>query len=107
MSYMNTPFMAIFGGTKETVVKLIISWYHNGKFYFDKLVEISSDLIYKLTGLSNQGNPVPIGIKDGLVEQLEGTPSGKNSKGLMISQIQARTVQIASKIIATGLTPIG
>ena len=68
MSYMNTPFMASFGRTKETVVKFIISWYHNGKFYFDKLVEISSEVIYKLTGLSNQGKPVPIGIKEGLVE---------------------------------------
>ena len=42
-----------------------------------------------------------------MVEQLTGTPSGKNSKGLMISQIQARTPQIVAKIIAIGLTPTG
>ena len=53
MSYMNTPFMASFGGTKETTVKFIISWYHNGKFYFDQPIEISGEVIYKLTGLSN------------------------------------------------------
>ena len=68
MSYMNTPFMARFDRTKETAVKFIISRYHNGKFYFDKPVEIFSEIIYKLTELSNQGDPVPIGIKYGLVE---------------------------------------
>ena len=52
MSYMNTPFMEIFGGTKEIAVKFIISQYHNGKFYFERLVEISGEVIYKLTGLS-------------------------------------------------------
>ena len=107
MNYMNTPLMVSFGGTKETTVKLIISRYHSGKFYFDRLVEISSEVIYKLTGLSNQGDPVPISIKEGLVEQLMGTPSGKNSKGIMISQTQARKPQIVAKIIATGLTPTG
>ena len=68
MSYMNTSFMASFGGTKETTVKFIISRYHNGKFYFDRPVEISSEVIYKLTGLSNRGDLVPTGIKEGLVE---------------------------------------
>ena len=89
MNYMNTPFMASFGGMKETTVKFIIGRYHNGKFYFDKLVEISGEVIYRLTGLSNQGDPVPISIKEGLVERLTGTSSGKNSKGIMIRQIQA------------------
>ena len=70
-------------------------------------VEISSEVIYKLTGLSNQGDPVPVDIKEWVVERLTGTPSRKNSKGLMISQIQARTPQIVAKIIATGLTPTG
>ena len=63
------------------------------------------EVINKLTGLSNQGDPVPIGIKEGIVERLTRTPIGKNSKGLMISQIQARTLQIMAKIIATRLTP--
>ena len=36
MSYMNTPFMASFGGTKEMTMKFIIIRYHNGKFYFDR-----------------------------------------------------------------------
>ena len=61
MNYMNTPFMEIFGGTKETVVKFIISQYHNGRFYFDGPIGISSEVIYKLTGLSNQGDLVAIG----------------------------------------------
>ena len=60
-----------------------------------------------MTGLSNQSDLVPVGIKEGLVEQLTGTPSGKNSKWIIISQIQAWTPQIVAKIIATGLTPIG
>ena len=68
MSYMNTLFMESFGGMKETTVKSIISRYHNGKFYFYRPVEISGEVIYKLIGLSNQGDPVPIGIKEGLVE---------------------------------------
>ena len=105
MNYMNTLFMASFGGRKETTVKFIISRYHNDRFYFDKLVEISGEVIYKLTGLSNQGDPVLVGIKEGLVEQLTESPSNKNSKALMISQIQARTQQIVAKIIAIELTP--
>ena len=50
---------------------------------------------------------MPVSIKEGLVEELTESPSGKNSKGLMISQIQARTPQIVAKIIATALTPTG
>ena len=99
--------MASFGGTKETAVKFIIRRYHNDRFYFDGPVNISDEVIYKLTGLSNQGEPVLVSIKEGLVEELTGSASGKNSKGLMISQIQAQTPQIMAKIIATGLTPTG
>ena len=55
--------MASFGGTKETTVKFIISRYHNGQFYFDHLVDISREGISKLISLSNEGNPIPIGIK--------------------------------------------
>ena len=82
--------MASFGGTKETTVKFIISLYHNGQFYFDQLVDISREVISKLTGLSNEGNPIPVGIKEGLVEELTGSSLGKNLKGLMISQITTR-----------------
>ena len=82
--YANTPLMASFGGTKEASVKFIISWYHNGRFYFDEPIDITRDVISKLTSLSNQGNPVPIGIKEGLVQELTRSPSEKNSKGLMI-----------------------
>ena len=99
--------MDSFGGIKETAVKFIISHYHNSRFYFDKPVDIFSEVIYKLTGLSNQGEPVPVGIKEGLVEEITGSTSGKNSKGLMIIQIQARTPKIVAKIITTTLTPTG
>ena len=88
-------------------MKFIINRYHNDGFFFDRPVEISGEVIYKLAGLSNKGDPVLVDIKEGLVERLTGTPLGKNSKGLMISQIQARTPQIVAKTIATGLTPIG
>ena len=70
MNYMNAPIMTRFGGTKETIVKFIINRYHNGQFYFNTPVEISIETIYRLTGLSKQGNPIPIGIKEGLVERL-------------------------------------
>ena len=83
-NYANAPLMSSFGGTKEASVKFIISRYHNGRFYFDEPIDINGDVISKLTGLSNQGNLVPIGIKEGLVQELTGSPSGKNSKGLMI-----------------------
>ena len=39
MNFMNAPLMEIFGGTKENIIKFIISRYHNGKFYFDRPVE--------------------------------------------------------------------
>ena len=96
--------MASFGGTKEAAVKFIISRYHNGRFYFDRPVDIIGDIISKLTSLSNQGNPVPIRIKEGLVQELTRSPSGKNSKGLMIEQIATQTPQIVAKIIAITLT---
>ena len=99
--------MPSFGGTKETTVKFIISRYHNNQFYFDQPVDISGEVISKLTGLSNTGDPVPVGIKEGLVEELTGLASGKNSKGLMISQITAWTPQIVAKIIAITLTLAG
>ena len=66
--YANAPLMASFGGTKEAAMKFIISRYHNGWFYFDEPIEISGDVISKLTGLSNKGDPVPVRIKEGLVE---------------------------------------
>ena len=99
--------MASFDGTKEAVVKFIISRYHNGRFYFDEPIDISGDVISKLTGLSNKGDPVPVGIKEGLVEELMGSPFEKYSKGLMISQITTRTPYIVAKIIAITLTLAG
>ena len=99
--------MASFGGTKEAAIKFIISRYHNGRFYFDRPVDITEDIISNLTDMSNQGNPVPIKIKEGLVQELTGSPSGKNSKGLMIGQISTRTPQIVAKIITVTLTLAG
>ena len=84
MNFMNASLMASFGGTEETIVKFIIIRSNNVKFYFNTLVEISAETIYKLTGLSNKGDPVPVGINEGLVERLTGTSTGKNSKGLII-----------------------
>ena len=84
MNYMNAPLMASFSGTKENTANFIISRYHNGKFYFDKPVEISGETIYKLTRLSNKEDPIPVGIKYGLVKILMGTPTRKNSNGLIV-----------------------
>ena len=99
--------MASFGGTKEDAIKFIISQYHNGWFYFDELVKIFGDVISKLTGLANGGDLVPIRIKEGLVEEITGSSLGKNSKGLMISQITTRTPHIVAKIIVITLTLAG
>ena len=77
-NYVKAPLMASFGGTKETTVKFIISRYHNSQFYFDQPFDISGEVISKLTGLSNKGDPVPVSIKEGLVEELTESPSGKN-----------------------------
>ena len=104
MNYMNTPLMTSFGGTKETIAKFIINQYHNWKFYFDKPVEISGETIYKLTRLSNKCDLVPVGIKEGLVEIITRMPKGKNSKGLIVRQIQASTPKMVAKIVSTGLT---
>ena len=107
MNFLNAPLMEIFGGMKETIVIFIINRYQNGKFYFDTLVEISAEAIYRLTGIYNKGDPVPGGIKEGLVERLTGTPTGKNSKGLIIGQVQATTPKMVAKIVSTGLTVTG
>ena len=102
--YVNAPLMAKFCGTKETAVKFIISQYHNGRFYFDQPVDMSGEFISKLTGLSNEWNLVPVGIKEGLVEEITGSNSGKKLKGFTISQITTRMPQIVAKIIAITLT---
>ena len=107
MNYMNTPLMVSFEGAKETISKFIIRRYHNWNFYFDKPVEISGETIYKLTRLSNKGEPVPVGIKDGFVERLIGTPTRNNSKGLIIGQIKATTPKMVAKIVSIGLTIAG
>ena len=52
----------------------------------------------QLIGLSNTGDPVPVDIKEGLVEELTGSVSGKISRGLMISQITTRAPQIVAKM---------
>ena len=101
------PSWRVLEGQKENIVKFIISRYHNGKFYFDKPVEISTETMYKLTGISNKGYFVPIGIKEGLVEILTRTPTGKNSKGLIVKQIKATTPKMVAKIVSTGLTATG
>ena len=51
VNYVNAPLMASFAGTKEKTVKFIINRYHNSRFYFDRLVDISREFIYKLIGL--------------------------------------------------------
>ena len=77
---MNAPLIYSFAGTKEIIAQFIISRYHNGKFYFDTPVEITSELIYKITELSNKGEPIPIRLNHGLVKEITGTPSGGNSR---------------------------
>ena len=104
---MNAHLMESFGGTKENIAKFIISRYNNGKLFSDRPVEISVKTIYKLTGISNKGNHVPLGIKEGLVEILTGTLTGKNSKGLIIRKIKANTPKIVAKIVSIGLTVTG
>ena len=70
-------------------------------------MEISSESIYKLTELSNKGNPVPVGSKEGLVERTTRTLTRKNYKGLIVRQIQASTPKMVAKIVSTGLTVTG
>ena len=61
-NYVNAPLMASIGGTKETSIKFIINRYHNIKFYFDQMFNISREVISKLTGLLEKGDLVPVGI---------------------------------------------
>ena len=60
-----------------------------------------------MTGISNTGDPVPIGIKDGLVERITGMSTMKKSKGLIVIQIQDTTCKIVEKVVSTGLIVIG
>ena len=79
LSYMNAPLMDNFLVMKEIISQFIVSIYHIGKLYFDIPVEISSDIIYRLIRLSNKGEPVPVRLNLGLVENLTGRVEGKNS----------------------------
>ena len=49
LHYLNAPLMENFRGMKEIIAKFIISRYHKGKFYFDRSIEVSKEVIYKLT----------------------------------------------------------
>ena len=48
-----------------------------------------------------------MGIKERLVERLTGTPTRKNSKGLIVGQIKASTPKLMAKIMSTGLIVVG
>ena len=104
LSYLNAPLMEIFGGTKDIIENFIVSGYHKGKLYFDKPIEVSDDIIYRLTRLSEKGEPVPVGSNPRLVENLTSTPAGKNSRGLVTSQIQYTTTNIVENIVFVVLT---
>ena len=88
---MNAPLMASLRGTKDIIDKFIISQYHNEKLYSNIPMEISVETIYKLTRISNKGDPVLVGIKEGLLKRLIGTPSRKKFKGLIVNHIKAST----------------
>ena len=75
LSYMNAPLMDSFAGTKDIIAQFSVSRYHNGKFYFNRPVEIFGDIIYRITGLLNKGEPVPVRSIPSLVEKLIGTPT--------------------------------
>ena len=72
LSYMNAPLMDIFAETKDIIAQFIVSIYHNGKLYFDGPVEISGDMIHRLTGLLNKGEPILVRSNLDLVEKLKG-----------------------------------
>ena len=88
LSYLNAPLMAVFRGMNDIIANFIVSQYYNGKLYFDRPIEVSGDIIYRLTRLFKKGEPIPIKSNLGLVKKLAETPAGKNSKGIVISQIQ-------------------
>ena len=70
LSYLNAPLMVGFLGTKEIIAQFIVSRYHNGKIYFDRPNDISQDIIYRLTNLSNKGEPIPVKSNLGLNKKL-------------------------------------
>ena len=107
LSYMNAPLMDRFADTKEVIGKFIVSRYHNGKFYFDTPVEIIDNLIYRLIGSSNKGDPVPVRLNLGLMEELTCTPVGRNSRGMIINQIIYGKPKLDAKIISMALTSTG
>ena len=79
--YANALLMASFGGMKEAAIKFIISRYHNNQFYFDEPVDISRDVISKLTSLSNKGDPYHLGSKKDWPKNLRDHRPRKNQKG--------------------------
>ena len=64
LQYPNAPLMASFGGTKEAAVKFIISRYHNGRFYFDRPINITGDVISRLTS-PTKASLYQLGLKKG------------------------------------------
>ena len=84
--YLGAPQIARFGNLKDLAAKYVVSRYHDGKFWLENTVELTAELLHRITGLSMTGAPVPIAmpsaamIRDYLRSEAEGT----NSKGLRI-----------------------
>ena len=93
-----------FRGTKDIISQFVVSRYHNGNFYFDRPIEIFGDMIYRISGLFNKGESVPMSSNLILVEILTRTPIANNSHGLIINQIQYTTPKIVEKNISTSMT---
>ena len=63
-SYLNAPIIDNFGTLKEEAVKFLVSRYHDGKIWLDQPITINNKLINFITGLSLNGEPVPVGSKN-------------------------------------------
>lgn len=73
---------------------------HDNKFWIgDQIIEISSDLIHEVTGLSNKGK-IPINEKNVKKTVLENTKTKWNGRSMMLSLIKQDDVRFISKILA-------
>ena len=107
-TYLNAPLVVSFGSLKEEATKFIMSHYQKGKLWLSNLVEITPKRIVCITSLPTSRHLVPMMLNNcPLIEGIIGRKVGKNSKGLMINQIQKLSIKWTTIITSNCLKILG
>lgn len=108
---LTIPQFAGFDGLKEEAVKILLSRVHDKTLWLNEPIQIDAEVIHRITGLPNKGEPVKFVARDSnsWINKLTGKTltEGRNSRGLKISCIRSKIHQWTATIISVCLTHAG